>query len=108
MLVHAEDWQIWWSFAFWAFILVMLTGGIRLFRKLVATIDYFLHATPYHTYYFSDNPSYELSGAFFHFFMYPSASILFLFIYEKWRLHGWKTVVYVLGWSAFAPPRRCC
>lgn len=44
---------------------------------LVATIDYFLLATPFRMYIFGDNPTYELSGALFHFFMYPCSALIF-------------------------------
>lgn len=69
---------------------------------LVSTIDYFLLATPFELYYFGDNTTYELSGALFHFFMYPIAAIYFLFFYDKWELKGVKTGVYILFWSIFA------
>jgi len=69
---------------------------------LVSTIDYFLLATPFKLYIFGDNSSYELSGALFHLFMYPIASLLFLFIYDKWKLYGTKTFWYILFWTGFA------
>jgi hypothetical protein len=69
---------------------------------LVSTIDYFFIATPFKLYFFGDNPTYELSGALFHFFMYPCASLLFLFVYDRWELYGKKTVWYILGWTGFA------
>ncbi|MGC5327260.1 hypothetical protein [Brevibacillus sp. SYSU BS000544] len=69
---------------------------------LVSTIDYFLIATPYEMYYFGDNPTYELSGTLFHLFMYPCASLLFLFAYETWELYGIKTVYYILCWTGFS------
>jgi hypothetical protein len=68
----------------------------------VSTIDYFLLATPFKLYYFSDNRTYELSGALFHLIMYPCASLLFLFGYDKWRLHGKKMVLYILFWTGFS------
>jgi hypothetical protein len=70
--------------------------------ELVGTIDYFFIATPFKLYYFGDNTSYELSGALFHFFMYPSASVIFLFIYDKWKLYGMKTVWYIACWTVFS------
>ena len=69
---------------------------------LVATIDYFLLATPFQLYIFGDNSTYELSGALFHFFMYPCAALLFLFGYDKWELYGRKTAWYILFWSGFS------
>ncbi|REE90645.1 hypothetical protein A8990_106150 [Paenibacillus taihuensis] len=69
---------------------------------LVATIDYFFIATPFHLYYFGDNPTYELSGALYHFFMYPCCSVIFLFIYDKFELYGKKTIGYVVCWTAFS------
>lgn len=69
---------------------------------LVASIDYFLIATPFKLYYFGDNPTYELSGALFHLFMYPSASLLFLYAYDKWKLYGRKTVWYIVFWTGFS------
>jgi hypothetical protein len=68
----------------------------------VATIDYFLLATPFKLYIYGDNPSYEASGALFHLFMYPCASLLFLFGYDKFELYGKKTVWYILFWTVFA------
>jgi hypothetical protein len=68
----------------------------------VSTIDYFLLATPFKLYIFGDNRTYELSGALFHFFMYPCASIIFLYIYDKWELYGKKTVWYILSWTGFS------
>jgi hypothetical protein len=68
----------------------------------VATIDYFLLATPFKLYIFGDNSTYELSGALFHFFMYPCASLIFLFIYERFEQYGKKTAWYILFWSGFA------
>jgi hypothetical protein len=68
----------------------------------VASIDYFLLATPFKLYFFGDNRTYELSGALFHLFMYPCASIIFLFIYDKWELYGKKTAWYILFWTGFA------
>jgi hypothetical protein len=69
---------------------------------LVASIDYFLLATPFKLYIFGDNNTYELSGGLFHFFMYPSAALLFLYAYDKWKLYGKKTVWYILLWSGFS------
>lgn len=69
---------------------------------LAATVDYFFIATPFHLYYYGDNPTYELSGALYHFFMYPCCSIIFLFMYDKFELYGWKTVWYIAGWSGFS------
>lgn len=68
----------------------------------VSTIDYFLLATPFKLYIFGDNSTYELSGALFHLIMYPCASLLFLFGYDKFQLSGRKTIWYILFWSAFA------
>lgn len=69
---------------------------------LVSTIDYFLLATPFKLYIFGDNSTYELSGALFHLFMYPCASLLFLFGYDKFELYGKKTVWYILLWTGFS------
>jgi hypothetical protein len=69
---------------------------------LVSTIDYFLLATPFKLYIFGDNPTYELSGALFHLFLYPCASLLFLYGYDKWELYGKKTLWYILFWTVFA------
>jgi hypothetical protein len=69
---------------------------------LVSSIDYFCISTPFKLYYFGDNPTYELSGALFHLFMYPCASLFFLFIYDKWELYGKKTVWCILCWTGFS------
>ncbi|WP_026565692.1 hypothetical protein [Bacillus sp. UNC41MFS5] len=68
----------------------------------VSTIDYFLLATPFKLYIYGDNPTYELSGALYHLFMYPCASLLFLFGYDKFELYGQKTVWYILCWTGFS------
>ncbi|WML48699.1 hypothetical protein RCG23_00675 [Neobacillus sp. PS3-34] len=68
----------------------------------VSTIDYFLVGTPFKLYIFGDNASYELSGALFHLFMYPCASLLFLYGYDKFELYGKKTIWYILFWNAFS------
>lgn len=69
---------------------------------LVSTIDYFLIATPFSMYYFGDNPTYELSGALFHLFMYPCASLLFLYVYDKFELYGKRTAWYIMIWTIFS------
>jgi hypothetical protein len=68
----------------------------------VSTIDYFLLATPFKLYIFGDNATYELSGALFHLFMYPCASIIFLYLYDKFEIYGKKTVWYILFWTGFS------
>jgi len=68
----------------------------------VATIDYFFLATPFKLYIYGDNSSYELSGALFHLFIYPCASILFLYGYDKWELYKQKFVWYILFWTGFS------
>ncbi|MEH7886916.1 hypothetical protein V7654_21665 [Bacillus sp. JJ1609] len=69
---------------------------------IVSTIDYFLIATPFKLYYFGDNPTYELSGALFHLFMYPCASLIFQYIYDKFELYSKKTAWYILCWTGFS------
>src|SRR5690348_11181125 len=69
---------------------------------LVSTIDYFLVATPFKVYYFGDNATYDFFSALFHLFVYPCASLIFLYIYDKWELHGKKTKWYILFWTIFA------
>ncbi|MCM3575324.1 hypothetical protein M3172_19170 [Mesobacillus subterraneus] len=81
-------------------VIVLLIWMYNIF--LVSSIDYFLIATPFKAYYFGDNPTYELSGALFHLFMYPCASLVFLYFYDKFELRGKKTVVYILGWTGFS------
>jgi hypothetical protein len=68
----------------------------------VASIDYFLLATPFKMYTFGDNPTYELSGALFHLLIYPCASIIFLYGYDKWQLYGKKSAWYILCWTSFS------
>jgi hypothetical protein len=68
----------------------------------VSTIDYFLLATPFRLYIYGDNPTYEASGALFHLFMYPCASLIFLYGYDKFQLYGKKTVWYILFWTGFS------
>lgn len=69
---------------------------------LVSSIDYFLLASPFRFYYFSDNKTYELSGALYHWFVYPCAALLFLYVYDKFELYGKKTVWYILFWTGFS------
>lgn len=108
------DWNEWF-FLISTFIVLLLFYPIRTYFSpviviliwiyniaLVSTIDYFLIATPFKVYYFGDNPTYELSGALFHLFMYPCASLIFLYIYDKFQLCGKKTAWYILSWTGFA------
>ncbi|WP_108669947.1 CBO0543 family protein [Peribacillus acanthi] len=69
---------------------------------LVETIDYFLVGTPYQLYYFSDNPTYEPSSAFFHLTVYPASALIFLYVYDKWEIKGRKSVLYILFWTCFS------
>lgn len=85
---------------YFSFVMIVMIWVYNL--ALVGTIDYFLVATPFKLYYFGDNPTYELSAALFHLFMYPCASLLFLFAYDKWKLYGTKTIWYILCWTGFA------
>ncbi len=68
----------------------------------VASIDYFLLATPFDLYYFGDNTTYEASGALFHLVTYPCGALLFLYGYDKWKLYGKKTFWYILLWTGFS------
>lgn len=108
------DWNEWF-FILSSFIVFLLFLPIRKYFPLViiiiiwiynialvSTIDYFLLATPFKLYIFGDNPTYELSGALFHLFMYPCASFLFLFGYDRWELYGKKTIWYILSWTGLA------
>ncbi|MEH7443669.1 hypothetical protein V7201_15260 [Bacillus sp. JJ1122] len=108
------DWNEWF-FVISTFIVLLLFFPIRTYFSpvivtliwiyniaMVSTIDYFLIATPFNMYYFGDNPTYELSGALFHLFMYPCASLIFLYIYDKFELYGKKTAWYILCWTGFA------
>ena len=108
------DWNEWFFLissvaallAFWPIrkyfrpVIVLLIWMYNIF--LVSSIDYFLIATPFKAYYFGDNPTYELSGALFHLFMYPCASLVFLYFYDKFEIYGKKTVFYILGWTGFS------
>lgn len=85
---------------YFSFVMIIIIWVYNI--TLVATIDYFLIASPFKLYIFGDNPTYELSGALFHLLIYPSASLLFLFGYDKWELHGKKTVWYILIWTGFS------
>lgn len=79
-------------------VLIIWIGNIA----YVSTIDYFLLATPFKLYIFGDNSTYELSGALFHLFMYPCASLIFLYGYDKWQLNRRKTFWYILFWTVFS------
>lgn len=68
----------------------------------VSTIDYFLLATPFRLYIFGDNATYEWPGALFHLLMYPAASIIFLYGYDKFGLYGKKLIWYILFWTVFS------
>jgi hypothetical protein len=68
----------------------------------VETIDYFLIKSPYKLYYFGDNKTYQPSVAFIHLTFYPSASIIFLYIYDKWEFYGKKTIWYLVFWAGFS------
>ena len=108
------DWNEWY-FILTTAVIILLTIPIRKYFPLViviiiwiwnigfvATIDYFLLATPFRLYIYGDNPTYEASGALYHLFIYPCASLLFLFGYDKFQLYGKKTVWYILFWTGFS------
>lgn len=100
------DWNEWYFLissaaallAFWPIrkyfrpVIVLLIWIYNIF--LVSSIDYFLIATPFKAYYFGDNPTYELSGALFHLFMYPCASLVFLYFYDKFEIYGKNRFLY--------------
>jgi hypothetical protein len=108
------DWNEWFFlissmtvlFLFWPirkYFPLVITLLIWMYNiAMVSTIDYFLIATPFKMYYFGDNPTYELSGALFHLFMYPCSSLIFLYVYDKFELYGKKTAWYILFWTLFA------
>ena len=108
------DWNEWY-FILTTAVVILFTLPIRKYFPLViviiiwiwnigfvATIDYFLLATPFRLYIYGDNPTYEASGALYHLFIYPCASLLFLFGYDKFQLYGKKTVWYILFWTGFS------
>lgn len=68
----------------------------------VQTIDYMLAATPFKLYYCADNETYEPFAAIIHIFLYPSFSFIFLYFYDKWKIHGRKLFYYILFWTAFS------
>jgi hypothetical protein len=68
----------------------------------VETIDYFLGATPFKAYYCADNFTYEPAAAIIHAFLYPCASFLFLYFYDKKKIRGkWLAGYYVL-WTVIS------
>ncbi len=69
----------------------------------VSSVDYFLSVSPFHLYYFGDNPTFEMSAVLFHLFMYPCASLLFLYGYDKGKLDKKKR----LGTFCFGQDLRC-
>ncbi len=104
------DWNEWFfiiasSVIFFLFLLIrkyfnpVIVIIIWIFNiTYVSTIDYFLVGTPFKLYIFGDNATYELSGALFHLFMYPCASLLFLYGYDKFELYGKKQYgIYCFG-----------
>ena len=108
------DWNEWY-FILTTAVIILLTIPIRKYFPrviviiiwiwnigFVATIDYFLLATPFKLYIYGDNPTYEASGALYHLFMYPCASLLFLYGYDKFQLYGKKTFWYILFWTGFS------
>ncbi|MEH7438762.1 hypothetical protein V7182_14925 [Neobacillus drentensis] len=108
------DWNEWY-FILTTAVVILFTLPIRKYFPLViviiiwiwnigfvATIDYFLLATPFRLYIYGDNPTYEASGALYHLFIYPCASLLFLFGYDKFQLYGKKTFWYILFWTGFS------
>lgn len=108
------DWNEWY-FILTTAVVIILTLPIRKYFPpviviiiwiwnigFVATIDYFLLATPFRLYIYGDNPTYEASGALYHLFMYPCASLLFLYGYDKFQLYGKKTFWYILLWTGFS------
>jgi hypothetical protein len=68
----------------------------------VETLDYSLAGSPFRVYYCADNTTYEPATAIIHLFLYPAFSVIFLFYYDKWNIHGKKLIIYILFWDVFS------
>ena len=68
----------------------------------VESIDYFLAATPFKVYYCGDNVTYEPVTGVIHLFLYPGFSIIFLYLYDKWRSRGIRRIYIYVFWTVFA------
>jgi hypothetical protein len=68
----------------------------------VESIDYFLAGSPFKTYYFGDNDTYEPSTVLIHFVQYSCSSLIFLCFYDKWKLHSFKLMAYILIWTVIS------
>lgn len=108
------DWNEWFMIISTGFLLVLFLMIRKYFHPvvtiviwvftiaLVESLDYFLAATPFKLYYFSDNPTYEPSATLIHLMLYPSFSMIFLYIYDKWKLQGMKLFWYLVFWTVFS------
>lgn len=72
--------------------------------NFVEVFDYALAATPFRIYLCGDNTSYEISGGVLQFFIYPPYSFVFLYFYDKWKIHDnkRKTTLYIVCWIGFS------
>jgi hypothetical protein len=68
----------------------------------ISTLDYALAATPFNVYYCGDNDTYEPIAIVAYTLMYTPFSFIFLYLYDKWDIHGSKLALYLAGWACFA------
>ncbi|MFE5319275.1 hypothetical protein ACFQ88_11260 [Paenibacillus sp. NPDC056579] len=80
--------------------LAIETVTIFLFNFFVAyTVDSIISVKPLDLYDINDVKEYELMDLLIYLICYCPALYLFLYFYDKWKLRGWKTIMYIVGWS---------
>ncbi|WLD93675.1 hypothetical protein [Alkalihalobacillus sp. AL-G] len=76
------------TFSLWIFVIVF-----------IETIDYFMAVKPYDLYDFLDGPGYQPTLAVAHIAIFPPCAYFLIYFYDKWKLHGFKLALYILGWT---------
>lgn len=80
--------------------LAIETVTILLFNFFVAfTVDSIISVKPIDLYDVNDVKEYELMDLLIYLLCYCPTLYLFLYFYDKWKLSGWKTFMYIVGFS---------
>lgn len=66
---------------------------------LSQTVDSLIAIRPYDLYDVNDTPKIELFDMVLYYFCYPPTTYVYLYFYDKWKLGGWKRMLYVIGYA---------
>lgn len=56
-------------------------------------------APPYDLYDTGDSSKYEIMDSVLYLFTYPLEALIFLTIYDRWRMCEVRRILYIVGWS---------